>query len=86
MIGLQVTKEQLNSQIGDVTLILKRNYERAVSINDFLLRTSDSDLIALGFTQGEVDTMKTAFADLAYQKVTAFDSSQPVKLLYGLGG
>lgn len=86
MIGIQVTKDQLNTQMGEVALNLKRNYERAVSINDFLLRTVDADLINLGFSQGEVNTMKSAFADLSFQKASAFDSSQPVKLIYGLGG
>lgn len=71
--------------IGDVTLILKRQYERAVAINEFMLRTSDADLITMGFSQGEVTIIKSAFADLAYQKIQSFDSSSFVKQLYGLG-
>lgn len=71
--------------IGDVALILKRQYERAVAINEFMIRTSEADLITLGFSQGEVTTIKLAFADLAYQKIQSFDSSQHVKQLYGLG-
>ena len=85
MVGLQITKEQLNQQIGDVTLILKRNYDKCVSINEFLLRTSDFDLVALGFSSNEVSIIKSAFADLAFQKVNAFDSSTFVKQLYGIG-
>jgi len=30
-------------------------------------------------------TIRAAMADLAFQKVSAFDSSQNVKALYGLG-
>lgn len=85
MIGESITQGQLNQAAGTVTLELKRNYDRAVAINEFLLRTSDADLIALGFTQAEVTTIKSAFADLAYQKTQAFDSSTFVKQLYGLG-
>lgn len=85
MIGQQITKDQLNQLMGDNTTILHREYIKAVSIKEFFDRTSDATLVALGFVQSEVNIMKSAYADLAFQKTSAFDSSQNVKLLYGTG-
>lgn len=85
MIGKQENKDSLNQQAGSIALRLKKGYDDAVNFNDFLLRTPDADLISLGFIQGEVDILKSAFADLAYQKSQAFDSSTFVKQLYGTG-
>lgn len=85
MVGQQVTRSQLDSLVGTVAIELKRRYEDAVSINEFLLRIQASDLIAMGYTQPEVDIIKSAMADLAYGKVNSFDSSTFVKQLYGLG-
>lgn len=85
MIGKQESKNSLNNQAGEIAIVLKRVYDDAVAFNEFLLRTSDADLTAMGFTQPEIDTLKSAFADLAYQKYQAFDSSQHVKKLYGTG-
>lgn len=85
MVGQQITKEELNRMMGDNTIILHREYVKAVSIHEFFDRTPDSDLINLGFLQSEINTMKSAYADLAFQKTSAFDSSASVKLLYGTG-
>jgi hypothetical protein len=85
VLGILVTRDNLNTAIGDVTLSLKRGYDRAVAIKEFLDRTPDPELIALGFTAGEVASIKSAFADLAFQKTSAFDSSPHVKGLYGMG-
>lgn len=85
MIGLQINKGELDRTIGENTASLHREYTRAVAIKEFFDRTSDKNLTDLGYTTEEVAIMKSAYADLAYQKTTAFDSSQNVKLLYGLG-
>lgn len=85
MLGIQVTKLNIMSACGDAALIIKREYEKCVSINEFLIRTPNSDLLALGFTQPEIDVIKSAMADLAFQKSSAFDSSSFVKQLYGMG-
>lgn len=85
MLGIQVTKDQINAAAGNIALELKRKYDDAVSFNAFLLRTQNSDLISLGFTQPEVDIIKSAYADLAYGKINSFDSSTFIKQLYGTG-
>lgn len=85
MAGIPVTKTQLDDKVGQTALTLKKAYDDAVDINTYLVATPDADLIALGFTQADVTLIKSAYADLAYQKTTAFDSSTFVKKLWGLG-
>lgn len=85
MIGLPVSKTQLNDKVGQLALTLKKAFDDAVSINNFLLQTPDATLVSLGFEQTDVTILKTALADLAYMKVTAFDASPSVKQLWGLG-
>lgn len=85
MLGIQVDRLALDSRAGDIALTLKRAYDQAVALNEFLVRTPDTDLEALGFTAPEIATLKSAFADLAFGKENSFDSSAHVKLLYGMG-
>lgn len=85
MAGLSPSAADVQYAAGQCALKLKQSYEDAVSINAYLLATSDADLVALGIPQTDVTTLKSAFADLAFQKVASFDSSQPVKRLVGLG-
>jgi hypothetical protein len=85
MAGAAPTAADIHYAAGQISLKLKMFYDDAVSMNNYLLGTSDATLIALGMTQGDVTLIKSAFADLAYQKATAFDSSTFVKQLWGLG-
>ena len=85
MVGASVNKDQLDSAMGSNTLQLKRQFDDAVAINDYLVRTPNEDLLAMGYIQSEIDTMKSAYADLAYGKTNSFDSSPHVKKLYGMG-
>ncbi len=85
MAGISPSAADIQYAAGHTALKLKLAYEDAVSINDFLLATSDADLVTLGISQADVTVLKSAFADLAYQKGASFDSSQPVKRLVGLG-
>jgi hypothetical protein len=85
MIGIQVTKQDLNIKAGNIALGLNELYNQAVEIKQFIDLVGTEGLIGAGFTEDEAATMKTAFEDLAYQKQESFDSSQAVKQLYGLG-
>lgn len=85
MPGIPVSHTQLNDQIGQIALRLKQAFDDAVNINNYLVATPDDDLLALGFTQDEINIIKSAYADLAFSKVNSFDSSNFVKKLYGLG-
>ena len=85
MAGIAPTAVDIQYAAGQTALKLKQAYEDAVAINSFLLAQSDAALNALGIAEADVTLLKAAFADLAYQKSTAFDSSQNVKQLWGLG-
>ena len=85
MAGLNPTAADVQYAAGQISQNLKKYYQDAVSLNDFLLRTPDADLVTLGISREDVTILKNAFADLAYQKATAFDSSTAVKQLWGLG-
>jgi len=85
MAGTSPTAADIQYAAGQVALNLKKAFADAVSLNEFFLRSADADLVALGLTQTDVTLLKTAFADLAYMKASAFDSSTFVKQLWGLG-
>ena len=85
MIGIQVTKMDLNTKAGEIAGWLNEYYNQAVEIKQFIDLVGTQGLVDAGFTQEEAETMKTAFEDLAYQKDASFDSSQAVRKLYGLG-
>lgn len=85
MAGQIVTKEDIHEAAGRVTLNLKVMFQQAVDVNAYLLAHTDQQLIDLGMTQPDITLIKTAFADLAYMKSSAFDSSVFVKQLWGLG-
>lgn len=85
MAGIAPTAADIQYAAGQTALRLKQAYEDAVSINTYLLATPDADLVALGIPQSDVTILKSAYADLAYQKAQSFDSSTPVKRLVGLG-
>ena len=85
MAGLSPTADDIQFACGRTALNLKRFYEDAVSINAYLLSKTDAELIALGISQADVTVLKSAYADLAFQKANAFDSSAFVKKLVGLG-
>ncbi len=85
MAGQLVTAADIHSACGRVALNLKVMFQQAVDINAFLIAHTDQELIDLGMTQADVTLVKSAMADLAYMKATAFDSSTFVKQLWGLG-
>ena len=85
MAGQIVTSADIHAAAGRVCLNLKVMFAQAVDINEFLIARTDQELINLGMTQADVTLIKSAFADLAYMKAQAFDSSPFVKQLWGLG-
>lgn len=90
MAGLVVTGIQLNQLCGNIALNLKHNFTTAVDINNWLLAHpvvggNDPLVTTYGLTQPDADTIRSALADLAFMKTSAFDSSSPVKQLWGLG-
>lgn len=64
-VGLSVTKDEINSRAGDIALTFQRIFADVVVMKSYLDATPDSDLVALGYTDAEVATLKTAWSDLA---------------------
>lgn len=85
VVGIKFTRTDLDYAVGNVAFVLHQQFDRAVTLNTKILTLSDQDWLELGYTVVEKDLIKAALADLAYMKATAFDSSQNVKALWGLG-
>jgi hypothetical protein len=89
MPGMIVTATQLNQLCGNVSLNILTGYVTATYINNWLLANpvvgGVDPLVTIGMSASDAVTIRAAMADLAFQKVSAFDSSQNVKALYGLG-
>jgi hypothetical protein len=85
MAGQLVTASDIHQAAGRVALNLKVMFQQAVDLNEFLIAHTEQELVALGMTAPDVALVKSALADLAYMKATAFDSSSFVKQLWGLG-
>jgi hypothetical protein len=85
MAGLNPTATEIQAQAGGIALTLKIYFDKAVSLNQFLLTKTTEELVALGIPEADVALIKTAYADLAYMKWAAFDSSTFVKRLWGMG-
>ena len=63
-VGLAVTKGEIDSRAGDISRSFQAAFENVATLALFLDATPDQDLIELGYTAGEVATLKTAWADL----------------------
>jgi len=64
-VGLAVTKQEIDGRAGDVARSFQRAFHDVGTLKLFLDATPDADLVALGYTQGEVTTLKTAINELA---------------------
>jgi hypothetical protein len=63
-VGLETTKAELDARAGDLARQFQRSFGDVVTLQEYLLATSDADLVALGYTTDEVASLKTAFTDL----------------------
>ena len=63
-VGLPVTKTEIDARSGDIARAFQKNFEDVVTMQTYLEATPNADLIALGYTDGEVAIIKTAFTDL----------------------
>jgi len=63
-VGLPVTKDEIDSRAGDTARAFQRSFEDVYTMQTYLEATPNPDLVALGYTDQEVATLKTAFADL----------------------
>jgi len=64
-VGLPVTKQEVDTRSGDTARAFQRAFEDALTMQSYLLATPNEDLVALGYTDQEVATLKTAYNDLS---------------------
>lgn len=64
-VGLPVTKQEIDARSGDLARAFQDHFIDVNTLQSFLARTPDGDLIALGYTADEVASLKTAYTDLA---------------------
>ena len=64
-VGLPVTKTEIDTRAGDIARSFQRSFEDVLTMQTYLEATPNPDLVALGFTDQEVATLKTAFVDLS---------------------
>jgi hypothetical protein len=63
-VGLPVTKSEVDSRAGDIARAFQRAFEDVGTMQTYLEATPNPDLVALGYTDQEVATLKTAYTDL----------------------
>ena len=64
-VGLGVTKQEIDARAGDTARAFQKQFDDVATMKGFLDATPNADLVALGYTDSEVATLKTAWADLA---------------------
>lgn len=65
-VGIVATIQQVNDMAGTTARAVKVALERVREFKSWLDAQSDADLIALGYTQADVDTLRSAYGDLAH--------------------
>lgn len=93
-LGLPVDQSQINSQAGTIARTLHVTFAEVKQIKYYLDSKTDGELVALGFVQGEVDTLRSAVGDLD-QLRTIYEGSAALavakdfrtfaRLLFGMG-
>jgi len=63
-VGLPVTKQEIDTRAGDLARAFQDHFGDVGTLQMYLEATPNADLVALGYTDQEVATLKTAFADL----------------------
>jgi hypothetical protein len=67
-VGFTLNKVDLDNKAGSLAMSLRDDLARCAAFCDLLNDTSvfadDAALVALGYTQGEVTTLRAAFTDL----------------------
>jgi hypothetical protein len=93
-VGLPISKGEIDQQAGSIARSLHNVLHNAVLLKGWLDTQTTPDLTALGYTEGEVAVLKSAYADLAElaavfaggePRETAYDYRTFAKLLIGTG-
>jgi hypothetical protein len=93
-VGILVTKGEIDSRMGDLARSFQGTFADAAVLKSFFDSAIDADLIALGYTAGEVAILKSAIADVhqlfqiysgAATLTTAKDFTTFLRQLWGVG-
>jgi hypothetical protein len=93
-LNANLTKQSVDQTVGDVSQAINIALEDVASTQAWLLSYEDDAMVALGYTQEEVNQIKSAFGDLdqlrrIYQGLEALAAAKDfrgfAKLLYGTG-
>jgi hypothetical protein len=63
-VGILVTKGEIDTRMGQVSRDLQSTFAETAILKAFFDSHVDADLVALGYTTGEVAVLKSAIADL----------------------
>lgn len=93
-IGILVTKGEIDTITGNLARTFQRSFRDVETMKTFLNITTDQELIALGYTAGEVTIIKGSINDLFQLKsiwegtsnlTVAKNFTSPLRQLWGLG-
>lgn len=63
-VGLPANKADWDNRSGSLAVQLRDTFAAIQRFRTLLVATPDANLIALGYVQAEIDTMKSAYLDL----------------------
>lgn len=93
-VGITVTKGEIDQRMGDIARSFQKVFKEHAILKSFLDSKLDADLVALGYTAGEVAVLKSAAADLTQLQtisvgtaslVTPKDFTTFLRQLWGVG-
>lgn len=70
--GFQVTRASLDQRAGSIVVAGEAWFEDVERLKAWLDAQSDSVLVALGYTQAEVDVLKSSFTDIHNLRQVAY--------------
>jgi len=74
-VGYSATKADIDSRSGGLALSLRNTTDEIRNFKIFLDSKPDGDLTALGYTAGDINTLRSAFVDLA-RLVSVYEGTQ----------
>ena len=63
-VGIQITKGEIDARMGDLARGFQNQFSDAAILKTFFDTHVDADLVALGYTTGDVAILKSAIADV----------------------
>ena len=93
-VGLAITKQEIDTRSGDTARAFQRAFKDVLTLQSFLEQTPNADLVALGYTDQEVATLKGAYVDLTQlstiwagenNQAQPYDFRTFVRQLWGVG-